>query len=156
MTQFQGPGTNVPMQSQLPSSNQNSILQLLQAALASQNPQGGVQNVPVNAHANSQLSNFLGNPAPDVSANTSMNALGLLSSLANIGQQSSSNIKQEASAAPLNQSAAISSLPGASNANPGFSPYDDVYATSSQSSSAYGPVRAPARSDPKSTTYRPY
>ena len=156
MTPFQGPGTNVPVQSQLPSSNQNGILQLLQAALANQTPPGGIQGVPVNAHANSQLSNFIGNPTPDVSSNTSMNALGLLSSLANIGQQNSSNIKQEVSASPLSQSAAITSLPGASNANPGFSPYDDVYASSSQSSSAYGPVRAPARSDPKSTTYRPY
>ena len=153
MTQFQGPGT-IPVQNQLPNANQSNILQLLQAALANQAPQGNVQNVPVNMHSSSQLSNFLGNPAPNVSSNTNLNTLGLLSSLAGIGQQSNSNVKQEASATQLNQN--VSSLPGTPSTNPGFSTYDDVYASSSQTSSAYGPMRTPARSDPKSSTYRPY
>ena len=153
MTQLQGPGTS-PLQNQLPNTNQNNILQLLQAALANQAPQGNIQGAPGNVPNSSQLSNFLGNPAPNVSSNTNLNALGLLSSLAGIGQQSNSNLKQEEGATQLNQSA--SSLTVTPSTNPGFSTYDDIYASSSQTSSAYGPVRTPARSDPKSTTYRPY
>ena len=156
MGQFQGPATNVPVQNQLPSSNQSNVLQLLQAALTNQASQGVLHNPAVNSHSSGQLGNFLGNPAPSAPSNTNLNALGLLSSLAGISQQSTSSAQQETGSSQLNQNAAITSLSVSSNPNPGFSPYDDTYASSSQTSSAYGPVRAPARSDPKSTTYRPY
>lgn len=147
---------NIPMQNQTNNTNQN-ILQLLQAALANQNSQNAFPNSSMNAQGSNSLSSFLGqsivNPAPSVPAS---NALGLLSSLAGVGQKNTSNIKADISPSQLNQNAATSTLSGASVSNANLSYYDDEYGASSQTSSAYGPVRIPTRSDSKSSSYQPY
>lgn len=142
------------------SSNQSNLVQLLQTALANQNSQqGGIQNAAANTQANNPLGSFLGNPSANQASNlqgTNLNALGILSSLAGISNQNNPNIKQDGNSPQLSQSSGINTLPGTSVASANFSYYDDAYSSSSQTSSAYGPVRAPGRSDSKASTYRPY
>ena len=156
MAQYQGQSANLPVQNQMSNSNQSTILQVLQAALANQGSQGTLPNPPMMAQNSNQLSNILGNFVSNSSTNANMNALEILSSFAGIGQQGNRNVKQEGTTPQLSANTTGNSLQGASASNTSFSYYDDPYTSTSQTSSAYGPIRAPTRSETKSTQYRPY
>ncbi|XP_065053371.1 ribonucleoprotein RB97D-like [Rhopilema esculentum] len=147
--QFVAPAQTVAAPSPVLNTNQGNILQLLQTALSNQQPQFGMPNQAVNTPSTSQLSQLLG------SAGTNVNTLGLLSSLAGIGQQTNQVVKQDTVPQAV-QNPALNTVPadGSTGSGQNFSYFEDSYGPSAQTTSGYGPVRYPQKSESKS--YRPY
>ena len=154
--QFVTPAQNVAAPSPVLNTNQGNILQLLQTALSNQQPQFGMPNQAVNTPSTSQLSQLLGSAgAAGNLAGTNVNTLGLLSSLAGIGQQTNQAVKQEIAPQAV-QNSTLNTVPADVSTGSGqnFSYFEDSYGPSAQTTSGYGPVRYPQKSESKS--YRPY